>query len=130
MKYVLLLGRIFFSSIFIVKSFCHFSEKSIKHATSMGVPMAELLVPVSGLLILLGGLSILFGYKARLGAWLLVIFLVPTTLMMHKFWNTGEHYSVMMETYCFLKNISILGGALIIAYFGSGPMSLCQCKKG
>ncbi|WP_215217007.1 MULTISPECIES: hypothetical protein [Candidatus Rhabdochlamydia] len=39
-----------------------------------------MLVPFSGLLALVGGLSILLGYKARYGAWLLVIFLVPVYL--------------------------------------------------
>jgi putative oxidoreductase len=132
MKYVLLLGRVLFSSIFILKSFDHFTAKSIAHATSMGVPMPSLLCPLSGVIILLGGLSILLGYKARLGAWLLVIFLIPTTLMMHKFWTSEAGYSAMMEAYCFLKNLSMIGAALIVAYFGSGPLSLscCPCACG
>ncbi|MBP9842021.1 MAG: DoxX family protein [Simkaniaceae bacterium] len=129
MKYILLLGRFLFSSIFILKAFDHFNAKSIAHAASMGVPMPSLLVPVGSLLILLGGLSILFGYKSRCGAWLLVIFLLPTTLMMHPFWKMEGGYAVMMETYCFLKNVSLLGAALMITYFGSGPLSLCCCKK-
>ena len=129
MKYVLLLGRILFSSVFIIKSFDHFTAKSIAHATSKGVPMASFLCPLAGLIILLGGLSILLGYKARIGAWLLVIFLVPTTFMMHQFWGAGTGYVAMLESYCFLKNLSLIGAALMIAYFGSGPLSLCCCNK-
>lgn len=137
MKYVLLLGRILFSSVFIVKSFDHFTAVRMAHAASRGVPMANIMCPLAGILILLGGVSILLGYKARIGAWLLVIFLVPTTLMMHQFWDAKEGYAVMMESYCFLKNLSLIGAALMIAYFGSGPLSLCggcsiktcKCKK-
>jgi putative oxidoreductase len=29
-----------------------------------------------------------------------------------------------MQSAMFLKNVSILGGALLIAYFGAGPVSL------
>ena len=124
MKYVVLLGRVLFSSIFILKSFHHFSPGSIDYAMSMGVPMASLLVPIAGILSLLGGLSILLGYKAREGAWLLVIFLLPVTFIMHKFWEMQEGHLVMLQHFCFMKNLSMLGAVLMIAYFGSGPLSL------
>jgi putative oxidoreductase len=94
----------------------------------MGVPAASVLVPLSGIIALLGGLSILLGYKAKIGAWLLVIFLVPTAFMMHKFWAAEDGFASMMQHYCFMKNMSLLGASLMIAYFGSGPLSLS--KKG
>ncbi len=128
MKYVVLLGRILFSSIFILRAFAHFSEKAMSHATNAGLPMASVLVPLGGILLLIGGLSILLGYKARWGAWLLIIFLVPTTLAMHKFWNVTANYSSTMEQLCFLKNISLIGASLMITYFGSGPLSLDKSR--
>ena len=131
MKYVFLLGRVLFSSIFILKSFGHFTADRMAHAGSMGVPIPNLLCPLSGLLILLGGLSVLFGYKTHIGAWLLVVFLVPTTFMMHQFWDAEQGYSAMMESYCFLKNISLLGAALMLTY-PCGPLGsikACKCKK-
>jgi len=124
LKYVFLLGRVLFSAVFIIKSLEHFSSKMIDFATDMGVPMAPIVVPIAGILALLGGLSILLGYKAKIGAWLLVIFLVPTTLYMHQFWMEDNSFRVMMHQYCFLKNLSMLGAALMITHFGSGPMSL------
>ena len=126
MNYVLLLGRMFFSYIFIVKGFNHFTGESLAHAVSMGVPMASVLVPLSGVLALLGGLSILLGYKARIGAWLLIVFLLPTTLIMHRFWEMQDGLLVLLQTYCFMKNLSLIGACLMIAYFGSGPLSLSK----
>jgi putative oxidoreductase len=123
MKYVFLLGRILFSSVFLVKSLDHFSQKMVNHVTNLGVPLAQILVPVSGILAFLGGISILLGYKAKVGAWFLVVFLVPATFIVHRFWHSTDCFSCMMHEYCFFKNISLLGAALMITYFGSGPLS-------
>lgn len=88
--------------------------------------MAEFLVPAAGILILLGGLSILLGYRARMGAWLIVIFLVPVTLIVHRFWGMSDPVRASLQQVMFLKNLALLGGALIITYFGSGPFSLTK----
>ncbi len=123
MHYVVLLGRLFFSFLFIFGSLEHFTAADIASGASHGVPMPGFLVPFSGVIGILGGLSILLGYKARWGAWLLVIFLVPVTMMMHPFWSVDPSQMVEQRV-LFLNNLSILGGALLIAYFGSGPLSL------
>ena len=65
MAILVLLGRLFFSVIFIFSGFFHFTQTSIQMAASQGVPYAFILVPLSGVLAILGGLSILLGYKAR-----------------------------------------------------------------
>jgi putative oxidoreductase len=106
----------------------HFSGKTIAYAASHNVPMASVLVPLSGILAILGGLSIVLGYKARLGAWLIVLFLIPVTLMMHNFWTITDPMMRQMQMAMFLKNISMLGGALLITWFGSGPLSM-DAKK-
>jgi len=124
MKYIVLLGRILYSAIFILAAMDHFSQPAIQHAENYGVPLASLLVPLSGIIGLVGGLSIMIGYKARYGAWLLVIFLVPITLTMHPFWGIEDPIQASLQRVMFIKNISILGAALLITYFGSGPLSV------
>lgn len=124
MDLIVLLGRILFSAIFIFSSLSHFSSETIAYAAKEGVPMANILVPLSGVIALLGGLSILLGYKARLGAWLIVLFLVPVTLKMHNFWSVQDGDLAMLQMIMFMKNLSMLGGALLITHFGSGPLSL------
>lgn len=130
MRYVVLLGRIFYSSIFIMANLFHFSGQAVAHAAAEGVPMAGVLVPLSGIIGLVGGFSILLGYKAKWGAWLLVLFLVPITLMMHKFWAVADPQAAMMQQVMFMKNVSMLGAALLIAHFGAGPLSLDARKTG
>lgn len=124
MKYLALLGRILFSVIFITSGFQHFSSSMIDYAASQGVPLPALLVPLSGLMALLGGISILIGYKARIGAWLIILFLIPVTAKMHAFWTVEEPQAAMLQQIMFFKNLAMLGGAFLIAYFGSGPLSV------
>ncbi len=129
MKYVTLLGRLLFAYIFIQSSFGHFTQKSIDYAAKSGVPLASLAVPVSGVLCLLGGLMVLLGFKAKWGAWMLVLFLVPVTLTMHNFWAVTDPAKAQMQEINFFKNLSMLGGALIIAAMGAGQASLDELLK-
>lgn len=124
MKLLVLIGRILYSSIFILSSFKHFTSDSIHYAAQNGIQLAPFLVPLSGVIALIGGLSILLGYKARIGAWLIVIFLIPVTFMMHPFWGMKDPMTAMVQSAMFMKNLSLLGAALMITYFGSGPMSV------
>lgn len=121
---VVVLGRFLFALIFVMSSFGHFSKQTIAYAASQGVPLASLAVPFSGILALLGGLSILLGYRAKIGAWLIVLFLVPVTLLMHKFWGITDPMAAQTQMIMFMKNVSMLGGALLISQFGAGPLSL------
>ena len=124
MKYAVLFGRQLFSLIFIISSARHFSSPAIASAAAHGVPLPDLLVPLSGIIALVGGLSILLGFQMRIGACLLVIFLVPVTLMMHNFWSVSDPMMQQIEKAMFLKNVTMLGGALVISYFGADPLSL------
>lgn len=130
MKIILLIGRILFSLIFLRAGPSHFSKGSIDYAASQGVPAASFIVPFSGVIALLGALSIILGFRARWGAWLIVLFLVPVTLMMHDFWTISDPMMRQMQMSMFMKNLAMLGGALIITYFGSGPLSVDANIKG
>jgi len=129
MKAVLLIGRILFSWIFLMTPMMHFTQKGIDYAASKGVPVPSFLVPLSGVLAFLGAVSIIIGFKARIGAWLIVIFLIPVSFFMHDFWNVADPMTKGMQMALFTKNIAMLGGALIIAYFGSGPLSIDPRKE-
>jgi putative oxidoreductase len=119
-----LLGRLLFGLLFIMSGPNHFAKQTIGYAAAQGVPLASLAVPLSGLMALVGGLSIILGYRAKLGAWLIVLFLVPVTFMMHKFWGITDPALAQLQMIMFMKNIAILGGALLITQVGAGPLSL------
>lgn len=117
-------GRFLFSLIFILSGVNHFSSGTIAYAAEQGVPFANFLVPFSGILALVGGLSVLLGYFARVGAILLILFLVPVTVSMHNFWAISDPAMHQMQMIQFMKNLSLLGGAILIAFYGSGPKSM------
>jgi len=126
---IVLVGRLLFGGIFLMAGLNHFQPAAIQYAAHSGVPFAGLLVPASGLLAAIGALSILTGYRARLGAWLLVAFLVPVTLVMHAFWNVSDPMMRQFQMAMFMKNLSMLGAALLITQVGAGSLGLGGTRK-
>jgi putative oxidoreductase len=124
LRYIVPIGRVLFALVFLVAAPGHFTSATIDHASDHGVPLAAVAVPLSGLLAGLGGLGVALGYRARLAAWLIIVFLVPVTFMMHDFWAVTDPAAAQLQRIMFMKNLSLLGGALLIAYYGAGPVSL------
>lgn len=79
-----------------------------------GVPAAKAAVVVSGIMLALGGVAVLFNKFAILGMALVVIFLIPTTLMMHRFWKETDPHARMSERINFTKNIALMGALLLL----------------
>jgi putative oxidoreductase len=117
-------GRVLYTAIFIVGALGNFSQRTIAFAAQEGVPLAQIAVPLAGVIALAGGMSVLFGYRAKSGAWLLVLFLVPVTLRMHAFWTLSDPAQAEIQQIMFMKNVSMLGAALLVSQFGAGPLSL------
>ncbi len=122
-RFIVPLGRALFAAIFLVAVPGLFTSASVAVAAQAGVPFPNILVPLAGIIAALGGLSILLGVRARVGAWLLVLFLVPVTFFMHAWWNVSDPVMRAMQQGHFMKNLALIGTALLIAYWGAGPVS-------
>ena len=122
--YLVPVGRAAFAWAHVWFSPLNFSPQGVAWASQQGVPLPGLLVPVAGAISLAGGLSVILGYRARLGAWLLVLFLVPVSLLLHNFWAVKDPMMAQVQQGFFIANLSRIGAALLIAYFGAGPFSL------
>lgn len=110
-------ARILFGAYFIMSGINHFTrtKQMAEYAKAVGnVPAAPVAVMGTGLLLLLGGLSILLGYHPRIGAALLVVFLIPTAFLMHPYWKVADPMQKAGETAQFWKNITLAGAALFI----------------
>ncbi len=74
-------------------------------------------------LLFAGGLMLALGLRARIGALLLGVFLVPTTILFHDWWSLDPTDPVYREQAIqFLKNVGLLGGLLLILAFGGGKL--------
>ena len=123
-RYIVPVGRVLFVAAHVLFSPLNFSREAVTLAAQQGVPLPGLLVPLAALISLAGGLSIMLGYRAKVGAWLLVLFLVPVTFYMHNFWAVKDPMMAQMQQGFFIANLSRIGAALLIAHFGAGPLSL------
>ena len=113
----LVLGRALFGGYFLYSGINHFRNTAMLsgYSSSKGVPYPEAAVTGSGAMLVLGGLSVLAGMKPKLGASLIGAFLLGVTPKMHDFWNVEDGQQRMGEQINFLKNLGLLGGALIAA---------------
>lgn len=128
-NFLALAGRALFSSIFLLSGINHFRKQTIDYAARQGVPLARLLVPLSGAMAIAGGLSVLLGFRPKIGAALLVGFLVPVSVKMHRFWGVKDPQVAQDQQIHFMKNLSMLGGALLISRVGTGPFSLDNQRR-
>jgi len=127
MDVLVLIGRILFVGVFLTAAVGHFRQTSAMtgYAQSRGVPAARAAVLLGGLLLLLGGLSVLLGVWADLGALLLlvVVFLVPTAVLMHGFWKETDPQARQLEQVMFFKDLGLAGASLmllaLVAHAGS-----------
>lgn len=118
--YVPLMARIMLSAIFMMSGFGKIMDfgGTQQYMASHGMPLTALFLLGAIVFELCGGASVLLGFKARWGAIALIIFLIPTTLIFH------TAFSERLQVIMFMKNLAILGGLLMVAYYGSGPKSL------
>jgi putative oxidoreductase len=124
-RYGPLLGRLLLSTIFILSGAGKITNPSFDadQMRAKGIPAVMLFFFLALVAELAGGLSILLGLKTRLGAGMLFVYLIPVTLIMHNFWAyTGADRVHQLEN--FLKNLAIMGGLLLLAVFGPGPISV------
>jgi putative oxidoreductase len=119
MDFVFLVGRILFILLFVVSGLtAHLLQmrQGVQYAKSYGVPLAELGVPLTGIVAVAGGLMVALGVWGDLGALLLAGFLVLITPLMHAFWREEDAMQRQLQTVNFMKNVALLGGALVLFY--------------
>jgi putative oxidoreductase len=131
---ITLLARILLSQIFILSGVNHLRNwnSTIQYMSSKGLAIetllgnsADILLAPAVAFLLFGGLSVLLGIRARGGAVLLILFLIPVTLIFHDFWNYGANDpQQVLQMINFMKNTGLGGGLLMVLAFGSGSLGL------
>ncbi|HEV2783862.1 MAG TPA: DoxX family protein [Actinophytocola sp.] len=116
MDVVALIGRILFVVLFLGSGFAHLTQTEAMsgYAASKGVPAAKLATQITGVMMIIGAVMILLGVWSDLGALLLVVFLIPTAVLMHAFWKETDAQAKQMEMIQFQKDLALGGAALLL----------------
>ena len=119
-SYLPLLARVLLGLIFVMSGISKITgfEGTQQYMASHGIPLTAVFLVGAIVVEILGGLSIILGLWARAGAAALVLFLIPATLIFHT--EFGERTQMIM----FLKNLSIMGGLLLLVVHGAKQYAL------
>jgi len=118
---IVMVGRILFTLIFFISGVTHFTDiESYNALMHESIPYRTFWVLSSGIVELAGAIMILFNRGARLGGWLLVVFLIPVTFAVHGFemMTTDNAQMQAVQTSFFLKGLAMTGAALLITQLG------------
>jgi putative oxidoreductase len=72
---------------------------------------------------IVGGIMLLLGWHNRVACGILMIFLLPTTFIVHAFWSF-EGPEVTLQLSNFLQNLAIYGGLILLFCHGPGRWSI------
>jgi putative oxidoreductase len=114
-----LVGRVLFSVVFVAEGVLHLTDldNAEANARAKGVGPARPAVVATAVAFIVGGISVMLGLWGDLGALMLMITLLPVTFLMHKFWAERDPVIRRIELSNFLKNVSLLGGAVVLFSF-------------
>ncbi len=111
-KYVVAIARTALVLVYFIFGFSLLTgDAPVEFAATKGVP--AIAVYVGYAIKLFGGLAVIIGFQTRIAALLLVLFTLGTAFIFH-----GEFDSV------FWKEISMIGGLLLVAAYGPGELSV------
>ena len=121
------LGRIMIATIFLMSAVGNKIpnfNKVAGYMASEGVPMPQFMLVGAIVFLIAGSLSIIVGFKARIGAALLLVFLVLATYFFHDFWTFENAQAKQDQMIQFMKNLALMGTMVFLMTNGSGRMSL------
>jgi putative oxidoreductase len=120
-----LIGRLLLAAIFLVSGIAKLTDTpgTVAHMAAAGIPYADTLALVAGAAEVLGAIAIATGFLTRAASLGLILYMIPTTLIFHAFWNyAGE--ARMPQMVNFMKNLAIIGGLAVLMAQGAGRISL------
>ena len=124
-----LIGRILISIIFYFEAYdkIFYMTPTKASMTEYGILWHQnLLIYGSGFCLILGATLIALGYRSGLGAVLILLYWIPLTFILDKFWEIPmtNHEMRRNVSLHFMKNIAIVGGLLLLFVNGSGRYSV------
>jgi len=122
---ILLLGRIALGAIFVKSGLQKLMALSAFAASlaSRGVPQSSVWAVIGATVEFVGGILIVTGLRTREASLLMVLFVIVATGISHRYWEFADAARRLQESQ-FFKNLSIIGGFVLLFATGSGRFGL------
>jgi putative oxidoreductase len=122
--FLLLVARVLLGWIFVQSGWGKLTNISafIKTLPARGLP--DFLGYVAPPVEFFGGLAILLGLATRYVALVLLLFTIIATFSSHRFWDFADAAQRGQQQTHFLKNVSMMGGQLLLFITGAGRCAL------
>lgn len=123
---MLAIGRVVIAILFVLSGLEKVMDLSATAAAIGGknLPMPYALAVATAVLELGGGLLIVAGWQTRIVALALAVFCAVAGYLFHDFWHYPEGAEYTNNMIHFMKNVSIIGGLLMLCAAGAGRYSL------
>ena len=125
-----LIARILLALMFLLAGISKFAglEGTAGYIASKGLPLPQLLAFGTAALEVVGAVMLIIGWQARWAALALAAFTLLATVLFHNFWAMPAEQQ-MVQQLMFMKNISVVGGLLVVYGLGAGMLSLDQRRS-
>lgn len=123
----MLIARVLLALMFLLSGLSKFGglEGTAGYIASKGLPMAQLLAIGAAALEVIAAAMLIVGWQARWAALALAAFTLLSSVIFHNYWALPADEQ-MMQQLLFMKNLSVIGGLLVVFVFGAGTLSLDQ----
>ena len=122
---LLFVARLFLAALFLIFGWRKRKDYSgtVRQIAQDGVPLPRLAAVISIVMELPVAAAVAVGALTRPAAALLVLYTLGTSLIEHRYWSkAGADQLAAMEA--FYKNLSIMGGFLLLFLTGPGALSV------
>jgi putative oxidoreductase len=122
---IILIARILLMILFVISGWAKLTgfAGTVSYMASLGAPVPQVAAAIAVLMEFFVGIALVIGFYTRPLAALMALFVLGTALIGHPFWNM-EGAERMVNQINFLKNLSIIGGLLLLAVTGPGKYSV------
>jgi uncharacterized membrane protein YphA (DoxX/SURF4 family) len=112
---ILLAGRILFVALFAYSARGHIVDHDRFVTTARGkLPVPYVAGWPTGAWLLVACLMMVLGIWADIAALMVAAFLIPTTLLFHRFWTFSDPVQRRTQQGSFYRNVSLLGATLTL----------------
>jgi putative oxidoreductase len=130
-SFLLLVGRVMMGWIYVESGFRKLTgmDAFITSLVRRGVPYPTVLGWIGAPLEFFGGLALLLGAWMRCATIAMIVFTVVATLIGHRYWEIAEPVARRIQQSNFAKNITIIGGLILLYVTGGGRFSIDGLRR-